>query len=803
MQPFWRRSILYFTAVQVVGVAAIVGIVFVFLTAQVTDSRTQSQFHSRLGELLETVESTLQIACFAKDEVLATEVANGLLKNSEVLGVVITGGGIKLGDKFKPISTPALLERANDTRLVRKITSPFDPDEVVGEIQLIPNPLANDQFVRANVGFVAMLLGLQLVVVVAAVLAVVLMRIIRPMKGMSDGLHKMGVHGDNTLLRLPSGQEETEIGRLVHDINQLTTTLLNAHDEERAARLQHEVDERKYHAIFDNADSGIYITNEDGWLESWNRSLATLFALPQMADTRDTINVTHLPWRDPQRLVALMQTCIADNKPQADDLEFQSPNRSPRWLRVALTPIGGNRAQGLVSDVTEHKNAEAQARRETITDPLTGLLNRRGFFERAENLIASCLQPPHAGFALVLIDLDGFKRINEAMGLPSGDKILAKSAARLQSCLKSSDVIARLGGDTFGVILQATAHEENVVNIANRIVQTLGTFLEVDNTPLRLGASLGVATYPEDGTDLPTLIRNTELALDRARAGGGSRMAFFEATMAKDAENRRSLENDLQQAIRQNEFRLFFQPIIDLPSRRMAGAEALIRWKHPTRGMVAPDAFIPLSEESGLIIDIGLWTLEVACQQLAAWQAQGQDYYLSLNVSGRQIPEGLPPQILGDAVKRHGVDPNKLVIEITEGVLLGDFAKAQTWLMAVRAQGFQIYLDDFGTGYSSLSYLKRFPLDTLKIDKSFIRDMGEDNSDRTLVEAIVAMAGSLGLSVVAEGVETDVQLTLLNQIGCRYVQGYHFSKPVPAEEFAAVAARIGKMLLNAPLSPEV
>ncbi len=796
MRSFWRHSILYFTAVQVVGVAAIVGIVFVFLTAQVTDNRTQSQFHNRLGELLETVESTVQIACFTKDEALATEVANGLLKNSEVLGVVITSGNVKLGDKFKPISTPALLARANNTRLVRKITSPFDSTDVVGEIQLVPNPQANDQFVRANVGFVAMLLGLQLVVVVAAVLAVVLMRIIRPIKGMSDGLHKMGVRGDNNLLRLPTGQEETEIGRLANDINQLTTTLLSAHDEERAARLQHEVDERKYHAIFDNADSGIYISNKDGWLESWNRSLSTLLALPEMADTVHAINLSNLPWRDPQQLMALMQTCITSNKPQADDLEFQGKNNHLRWLRVALTPIDGKRAQGLVTDVTEHKNAEAQARRETITDPLTGLLNRRGFFEHAEKVIGSCAQRPDANFALVLIDLDGFKRINEAMGLPSGDKILAKSAARLQSCLKSSDVIARLGGDTFVVILQADAPKGYVVNIGNRIVQTLGAFLEVDNTSLRLGASLGIATYPDDGTDLPTLIRNTELALDRARSGGGGRIAFFEATMAKDAENRRSLESDLQLAIRNNEFRLFFQPIIDLASRRMAGAEALIRWKHPTRGMVPPDAFIPLSEESGLIIDIGLWTLDMACQQLAAWQAQGKDYYLSLNVSGRQIPEGLPPHILKETVNRHGVTPSRLVIEITEGVLLGDFAQAQAWLTAVRDQGFCIYLDDFGTGYSSLSYLKRFPLDTLKIDKSFVRDMGEDNSDRALVEAIVAMAHSLGLSVVAEGVETDSQLALLNQIGCHYVQGYYFSRPVPAEEFAAVATRIAEMLQN-------
>jgi PAS domain S-box-containing protein len=283
-------------------------------------------------------------------------------------------------------------------------------------------------------------------------------------------------HGGNKLLKLPRGQEDTEIGRLALDINHLTTTLLAAHNEERAVRLKREVDERKYHAIFDNADSGIYIANSEGLLESWNRALANLFLLPQMSDANSVIKLTALPWHSPQQLTLMMHTCIADNKAQAGDLEFRCENGSTRWFHVALTPIGEQKAQGLVSDVSEHKNAEALARRETITDPLTGLLNRRGFFEHAEGKIANFKMQPGKGFTLVLIDLDGFKRINDAMGLRSGDKILASSASRLQSCLKASDVVARLGGDTFGVILQATSLEEHVIGIGARIVSTLGAF---------------------------------------------------------------------------------------------------------------------------------------------------------------------------------------------------------------------------------------------------------------------------------------------------------------------------------------
>jgi signal transduction histidine kinase len=361
MQPAWRRSILYLTAFQVIGIAMLVGLIFVSITAYVTDLRTQRQFSARLGELLETVENTAQIACFTKDRVLAAEVANGLIKNSEVLGVVIRGGSEELTRNFKPSDKKITArEPAKNTRLLKQITSPFDPGEIVGEILLEPDPETYDQLIRENVSFVALLLGLQLVIVAAAVLAVVLLRVVRPIKGMSDGLHGMGTHS-NKMLRLPRGQEDTEIGRLALDINHLTGSLVAALEEEHALRLQRELDERKYHAIFDNADSGIFIAGADGCLESWNHALGRQFRIPDYPGVH--VNLTALNWHPPGELAALLQTCLTENATQAEDIEFRPDQDTPRWFNITLTPIGNNQAQGLVNDISRRKQAEEDIRK--------------------------------------------------------------------------------------------------------------------------------------------------------------------------------------------------------------------------------------------------------------------------------------------------------------------------------------------------------------------------------------------------------------------------------------------------------
>lgn len=791
---FKLHGILLRTTLIVIVTFILVGLGTVAYTTYVTSKRAQEAADLRLNELMDTVESTVSVACFAMDATLANEVARGLLSNSEILSVTIMSGETMLAHTQRKEASAS--QTGLSPTLDRDILSPFDPDKVVGRVLLTPDPDVVAKSVREEVLRVAFQLVWQLALVAVVILATMLVAIARPIKAMSDQLHSMDPSAGERLLE-PAGHANTEIGRLVGDVNALAERLVKVLDEERTLRLQREMDEKKYHAIFDNAESGIFLIDGDGELSSWNPAFMRLLEFPSPDPHTDRLNVVDLPWETPLRLEELLHGCLQQNGVVDCDLPIHTARGTRRWLNIVLSPIGTNLLQGVLHDVSNLKEAEATARRMAVTDGLTGLPNRAGFEQRLHALVREYTLTQRRGFAMLMVNLDDFRHINEGIGVAAGDDILRATTTRLTGCVKHNDSVARLAADIFGVILDDVGDAEAVDKVANRLLQALRQPHVVAGSPVNLHASLGITLFPNDGPDVPSLLRHAELAMEKAKSLGGNTAVFFDPALAEAAEQRRHLQNDLRQAMAKQEFVLFYQPIVDLQANRLAGAETLIRWRHPVRGLVPPDQFIPLAEQTGLINEIGLWVLDQACAQLAAWQAAGQDLHISFNVSARQIPDGLPPSALQEALQRHGIAPHRLALEITEGVFIDDMDRALRWLDAVHHFGVRVYLDDFGTGYSSLSYLKRFPVDTLKVDKSFVRDMQERGNERSLVEAVVAMANSLDLDVVAEGVEEPQQAQILRDMQCRYAQGYYFSRPVPIDNFSTAAERVAFLLAEA------
>ena len=785
----WKSSILAGSIFAVIVVAILVSMGFIASTAWLTEHRARAQVMGRLDELVQSAEKVAGIACFTNDPTLARETARALVLSSDVYSVVITSEGRELVRQTRAGVLPPPPDAVTAGRIRRTLYSPFTPPLAVGEIQVDANFQSIRITANEEIRFVSMLLSLLTAATIAAVAGVVTVLVVRPVKSMSDQLHVMEAQlGER--LPLPKGHEHSELGRLVADINGLAGRMDAALRHEHDLRMQREVDERKYRAIFENVEAGIFIVDAEFRLASYNAAFERQMQLLPGGQDGPVRFITESPWRDRIGLENMLFRCIAGNTSQAADFEFVQAAGTARWFHLILRPVGGGLAQGMANDVTEQRRSENAARMALLTDELTGMANRAGL-EVALHAEEGKGRSTRA-MALILVDLDGFRSINNAMGLPVGDEILRSVARRIRKCLAPESLVARLGGDEFAVLL--SGDRAAALRLGNDLVRALDFRFEVDDSPLRIGASVGVALFPVDAADSPSLLRNAQLALDEARAEGGRRLRFFDAAMVESAESRRRLETDIQLAISRDELRLFLQPIVDIENRRMAGAEGLLRWNHPKLGLVPPDIFIPVAEKSGYIREIGAWVVEAACEQLARWKAEGRDWYLSINVSGRQVPDGLPVEGLVESLRRHGVPASRLALEITEGVFINDEPQARDWLIDVRRQGLRIYLDDFGTGYSSLSYLKRFPVDVVKVDKSFVRDMGEVESDRKLVQAVIAMAHSLNMEVVAEGVETEKQFQLLAELGCGYVQGEYFSCPVPAESFAELALRVGDQL---------
>jgi diguanylate cyclase len=430
-------------------------------------------------------------------------------------------------------------------------------------------------------------------------------------------------------------------------------------------------------------------------------------------------------------------------------------------------------------------------------DPLTHLPNRRVFLERLR-FVLQAPRDKRALLALLHVGMDRFKQINESLGDRAGDRLLGAIALRLQSALRRGDgpagrrrsdapMLSRLAGDEFALLLPEINSAEGASRVARRVLAAMAKPFQHEGKDLFITPSIGIAMYPNDGLDDESLRRNAVAAMTHAKSSGRNTYHFYSTDINSASRERLALETRLRRAIERDELLLHYQPKIDIETGRMVACEALLRWKDPQNGLVPPDQFIPLAEQSGQIVQIGEWVADRACAQIARWRGQGlNDIRVAINVSRQEMVAGGLVEVVGDAIKRHGIRPGQLVLELTEGMLMDRVEYTRRQLEELRALGVKLSIDDFGTGYSSMSYLKRFPLDELKIDKSFVSGTPEDPTDVAIVKAIIALAHSLDLSVVAEGVEKPEQRQLLHALGCDQFQGYLCSKPLPAAAFVTL-----------------
>ncbi len=430
------------------------------------------------------------------------------------------------------------------------------------------------------------------------------------------------------------------------------------------------------------------------------------------------------------------------------------------------------------SDISQRKRDEEQIRRQANYDALTGLPNRSLFFDRLNQAVISARRE-NGLLGLLFVDLDRFKAVNDTFGHVLGDEILQEVGERLKVCVRDSDTVARLGGDEFVVLVHDLMEVNDAASVADKVIEQMSTPFSIGSRKVSLGASIGITIYPEDTDNAEEMMRNADMAMYRAKEGGRNRYQFFTIGMQEQVRERTELEQDLRQAVERDELMLYYQPIIDSQSGAMSSVEALLRWNHPKRGLISPETFIPLAEDGGMIIPIGNYVMEEACSQLREWRDDGLDFNISVNISYRQLSKEFSPWVVSSILKEYGVRGEWLTLEITEGLLMDDSPEVLDWLNGFKKLGIGLSIDDFGTGYSSLSYLKRFPVDVLKIDRSFVRGLPNDVGDASLVEAILAMAKSMGLKVVAEGVETEHQRTFLRKHGCDRLQGFYYGKPMP------------------------
>jgi diguanylate cyclase (GGDEF)-like protein/PAS domain S-box-containing protein len=567
----------------------------------------------------------------------------------------------------------------------------------------------------------------------------------------------------------------------------LTASLMQVHSlAQRSTHAYAQVEAQLAHQsqILDQIHESVLTLDRMGYITSWNKGAEHLFGYTALEAVGRNILFLYAD-EEPDS-----QDAFAEQGGRMMEVRRRKKSGEVFWASLSLSPLCDldDRPVGLIAyltDITERKRAEERLHHLAYYQELTGLPNRT-LFGRLVDQALMVAQRNEATACVLFLDLNRFKLINGTLGRKVGDELLRQVAERLRGTLRDEDVVAHLSGDEFAVGLFDIRQHFEATTVAQKLQSALEAPFLVHGHDLRVGASIGIAVYPQDGQDAETLLRMADIAMERAKENAENpdrSVAFYRLDMNEGMQQRMLIESGLRHALGNGELILHYQPKFEIGSGRLVGAEALVRWKHPVRGMVAPSEFIPLAESTGLIVQVGEWVLEQACSQAAIWQRAGlPPFRLAVNVSAREFSTSLPVRV-AETLKRYRLDPHWLELEITESTLMHDIEHVIAIMDRISALGVALSLDDFGTGYSSLSYLKRFPIDTLKIDRSFTTGIPQDPSDCAIASTIIGMGRKLGHRVIAEGVETLEQLDFLRLAGCDEVQGYLYGKPLPAYEF--------------------
>ncbi len=553
----------------------------------------------------------------------------------------------------------------------------------------------------------------------------------------------------------------------------------------RAAEATLRESEMRLQLILHHANDAIFQLDRNGLIQWASRQATVLTGRPSEELVNRPFQMLLAPSSRALAEERLAQARTDTNVSALVEYELVRSDGRVLWVEANTTNV---EEQGQVigrlvvaRDITDRRQVEEQVREMAFQDALTGLPNRRLFLDRL-NLAISQARRKQQLLAVLLLDLDQFKVVNDSLGHATGDLLLQRVAERLKACIRSGDTVARLGGDEFTILLPELSAVDDVPRIAQKLVDAFGQSFQLEGQEFAITTSLGISLYPADGTDGETLLKNADSAMYRAKEQGGNTHQFCTPAMRARASERLTLERGLRKALERDEFVVYYQPQVSLRDGRIFGVETLIRWRHPDKGLIPPAAFIPVAEETGLIVRLGQWVLQSACAQAKSWRDRGYPpLRVAVNLSARQFrQQDLVPQVL-DILTQTGLAPTWLDLEITESLAMYNVEATITALRAFAGSGIEISMDDFGTGHSSLGYLKQFPLDTLKIDRTFVSGIDRSGQDAAIVKAILTMAHGLNIKVIAEGVETDKQLTFLRQHGCEGIQGYLFSPAVPAE----------------------